>query len=443
MSRALSGALPCYRVDGRRVATEVPLPLPREDGGAADWTLTIEREPVPLADDAVEWTGDVSQESGRWGRFGRWRGKNLVRLEGLFDLVADLDGHAATLHHDRGHEADPGMVRHALPYLGALERRLVLHAAGVVFPEGAVLLCAEAQTGKSTLALALDGRGYPVLGDDHIAVEMRSDGPCAFASLPTIDTLPASRVVFFPDEAARPGKSSAPCRTPRPAGAVPVHQLVFLRRDGHALPRRLPATDAVRRLLLDVLFVGDPGDLEEQGTRFEQAVALAKAVPAYEISLPDGLERLARALPQIVGMLRGPERPASPAGRLDVLAVAWVAAIRASLTLLPLPRVRALVAWAARVARRAPRGAGPDPRSVGQAVKRATRAVPRATCLVQALAAQGLLARHGLDGELHLGAMHSPEGGLDAHAWVECDGHVIVGDGPGAHTRLGAVELGG
>jgi hypothetical protein len=405
--------------------------------------LRVAREPVPFADAAVAWTGDVSQESGRWGRFGRWEGHALVRLEGLFDLVADVDRGEAVLHHERGPEADAGLVRHALPYLAALEHRLVLHAAGVVLPEGAVVLCAEAQTGKSTLALALDGQGFPVLGDDHIAVELGPQGPHAFASLPTIDTLPASRAVFFAAEADRPGKASAPCRTPRPEGAVPVSHLVFLTRSGQVVPRRVPAAEVVRRLLLDVLFMGDPGDVAEQGARFQQAVALAKAIPAYEIALPDGLERLAESLPQVVRMLRRPELPTSLSGRFDVLAVAWVAAIRVGLSVLSLARVRRLVAWAAALGSRTPRGAKPDPRAIGKAVARATRAVPRATCLVQALAAQGLLARSGHSGVLHLGATPGRGGALDAHAWVECDGHTIVGDGPGTHTPLGGVTLDG
>ena len=73
------------------------------------------------------------------------------------------------------------------------------------------------------------------------------------------------------------------------------------------------------------------------------------------------------------------------------------------------------------------------------AIANARRVVPRATCLPQAIAAEALLTRGGLTADLQIGVMKTPEGKLLAHAWVESDGRIVVGELPGglgAYTRL-------
>lgn len=55
----------------------------------------------------------------------------------------------------------------------------------------------------------------------------------------------------------------------------------------------------------------------------------------------------------------------------------------------------------------------------------------RATCLVQALAAGVMLRRRGLACRLRLGVRtREVESGvrLEAHAWIECDGRIAIGD---------------
>ena len=80
-----------------------------------------------------------------------------------------------------------------------------------------------------------------------------------------------------------------------------------------------------------------------------------------------------------------------------------------------------------------------------RAVRAATRVVPgRNTCLVRAVAASALLARHGHEASLRIGVERRGADGLDAHAWVELDGRTVL-DGPDAGTfegRLPPLELG-
>jgi hypothetical protein len=51
------------------------------------------------------------------------------------------------------------------------------------------------------------------------------------------------------------------------------------------------------------------------------------------------------------------------------------------------------------------------------------------TCLVRALVAEFLLARSDRPGSLHIGVRRTPSGALDAHAWFERDGRVLIGGG--------------
>jgi hypothetical protein len=83
------------------------------------------------------------------------------------------------------------------------------------------------------------------------------------------------------------------------------------------------------------------------------------------------------------------------------------------------------------------RGERASAEAVGQAVGRAARCVPRATCLTQALATGVLLARTGHTGTLQLGVRRDPDGRFMAHAWVECEGRIVIG-GP---ASIGYVRL--
>jgi len=64
------------------------------------------------------------------------------------------------------------------------------------------------------------------------------------------------------------------------------------------------------------------------------------------------------------------------------------------------------------------------------AVEAAGRVIPgMKNCLVQAVAAEAMLARAGHPCELRIGAAkNGPSGGLIAHAWLESEGRVLIGE---------------
>lgn len=109
--------------------------------------------------------------------------------------------------------------------------------------------------------------------------------------------------------------------------------------------------------------------------------------------------------------------------RLLVRAFLTVAAFRAALSVLPFR-------WTRRLAARGP-GSGPVPATSADdlvwAVSAAARRVPRATCLTQALALQALLTQDGHDATLRLGVARGELGALEAHAWLESGGRVVIG----------------
>jgi hypothetical protein len=76
-----------------------------------------------------------------------------------------------------------------------------------------------------------------------------------------------------------------------------------------------------------------------------------------------------------------------------------------------------------------------EARRVGSAVRRAAGLLPwHPTCLPQAVAAQIMLRRRGIDFESHLGVIKTAPFG--AHAWVTVRGTPIIG-GPAHHaTRV-------
>ena len=104
-----------------------------------------------------------------------------------------------------------------------------------------------------------------------------------------------------------------------------------------------------------------------------------------------------------------------------LLLEAWVASAQARLALYVVS-IKHLRGWAVRPGR----GSRPVERIVW-AVGAATRRTPAATCLSSALALQRVLCAHGHHSELHIGVSRAA-GVFAAHAWVEREGRVLVGE---------------
>ena len=108
--------------------------------------------------------------------------------------------------------------------------------------------------------------------------------------------------------------------------------------------------------------------------------------------------------------------------------VAVVAATRLALWIAPYRVVRDATDRLSRPVsgRRLPPG---EADRIAANVERAGRVIRDASCLTQALAARVLMRRNGLDARLRLGVRRGRSGSMEAHAWIESDGRVVVGAG--------------
>jgi hypothetical protein len=119
----------------------------------------------------------------------------------------------------------------------------------------------------------------------------------------------------------------------------------------------------------------------------------------------------------------------SPADRaLFLEAFALLLQLRLMMWLLPFPTMKRIVARMQRVNPSAEEADWTRIRQIVEPVKVMSRFVPRATCLTQALAAQILLARRGHSSNLKIGVLRNGSGQIDAHAWVQIQERVLIGN---------------
>jgi len=121
-----------------------------------------------------------------------------------------------------------------------------------------------------------------------------------------------------------------------------------------------------------------------------------------------------------------------------VEAAAVLLLVRIGLWTLPFSVLRAVLDRTA--LRTHPSRAG-SPSDVGRIVGAVARRLPMPmTCLVQALAAKAMLRRRGHDATLRFGVRSGGigAGAFDAHAWLVCEGRVVVGefDDAGGYVAL-------
>src|SRR5947209_731091 len=113
--------------------------------------------------------------------------------------------------------------------------------------------------------------------------------------------------------------------------------------------------------------------------------------------------------------------------RLLLVSLAVVASVRAALWILPFGRLRSAMGLVQRRSRSSTHSFREADR-IAWSVGSAARFVPRATCLTQALAGEVLLRRAGCPANLRIGDATDRAGKLEAHAWIESEGRVVIGD---------------
>lgn len=113
---------------------------------------------------------------------------------------------------------------------------------------------------------------------------------------------------------------------------------------------------------------------------------------------------------------------------LYINAALWLLALKVGLYLLPFNRLRT---WVARSGR--PDGEPGDIKdmhTIISAIERISQflAPLRINCLPQALVGHRLLQQQGFDVQLRIGVLKNHGDQLTAHAWLEVQGRVVLGD---------------
>lgn len=113
--------------------------------------------------------------------------------------------------------------------------------------------------------------------------------------------------------------------------------------------------------------------------------------------------------------------------RLLVITLILLATIRLGLWLMPF---RTLLKVLAKISRQSDRSQATNQVSVGKiswAVNAVSRYMPGVKCLARALTTQVLMSRYGHSCELRIGVAKGEKGTLEAHAWIEHQGRVVMG----------------
>ncbi len=110
---------------------------------------------------------------------------------------------------------------------------------------------------------------------------------------------------------------------------------------------------------------------------------------------------------------------------IESIAVLWM--VRLGFWLLPFKMTRRLLNRASSTPGGPAHEDAAIARQVSWAVTKAARYVPASTCLARAFTTQLLLVRRGQAAEVRIGVAKNSNGRLEAHAWVESYGKVVMG----------------
>jgi hypothetical protein len=207
--------------------------------------------------------------------------------------------------------------RSVLPMAMQVHGWEALHASAVVCRQGVVAFCAVSETGKSTIAFGLRGRGFPQWSDDGVV--FRADQHAALAvPLPfEVRLRPGSRDIFGDTTPA-----AVRFQENDPGDQVHVTPLPFARlcvltrasaNDGRPQVATVPPATAFTALLTHA-HEFDPADGERRARMMQSYLDLAGHVPVCEVTFAPVREQLDELLDTIIERL-ALELPA-PAGAL-------------------------------------------------------------------------------------------------------------------------------
>jgi hypothetical protein len=182
-----------------------------------------------------------------------------------------------------------------------------LHATCVAVDGQGVAFLGDSGHGKSTIAGALLGRGYPLVSDDVLIIEFRGNAAYAHPSVPRIKLMPQSADAVFQGRRAIPMNSFTPKMIFPLQASQCVSQMVPLRA-AYVLAGNSHESIRIRRVrgaasLLELVrnsfnvAVLTPSRLKQQ---FIFANRLLGAVGVKQLSYPKQLDRLPEVIDAVL-----------------------------------------------------------------------------------------------------------------------------------------------
>lgn len=254
------------------------------------------REAPPVVprppDGSVEVWRDVSGTTGAYAyQAGRQYWVDVSNVA-MFHY-SDATGHVTAVAHGAIPEVRVRAAYHriVLPMLLQALGYEMLHASAVRTARGVVAFCGDSGAGKSTIAVGLSQRGYPLWADDALLFE--AGAGIRAIGLPFEVRLRPESAEFFHLEGRldRAGRDrSGVDRDPANLLAVCVLNQVGASGDG-AVPRRRRGAAALAALLAHACAFS-LADLDRKRRMMEHYFAVSMRVPVFDLGVQPGLERL-------------------------------------------------------------------------------------------------------------------------------------------------------
>lgn len=192
------------------------------------------------------------------------------------------------------------------------QHKLAIHCSCVAGTKGAVLLCGDSGSGKSTITTALLERGYSLMADDIVMLDLSNDDTVlALSAFPYQKlcrdavqklALPEDELLYI-DETK--DKFLVPYKGHFPSEPVPVHAIIVLSlckgdkvlsKELTGVPKFAACMDTwfLRPLLGQSLYAPENG---------AAGLALASKIPVYHIARPVGIDSKDTVMQEILSYI--------------------------------------------------------------------------------------------------------------------------------------------
>jgi hypothetical protein len=267
---------------GYEVETDLPLQRLNAARGTRG-TVTVDTADGPLAEGRGEPVSALVSDEGKlWYASHELNGKCLLELPPTGEFLLDPDSCRVTIAagEDEFEQLEHRIASSAICTLLALRGDLALHASAVAVGGRAVVFCGPSQRGKSTLVRTLGELGYPILGEDGVAIDPQST-PMVF---------PGARGVRLRTDPASRAAELTPDPGPTEPGPCPLGAIVLLgERVADLESERLEPARALALLTPNLVHSGGRGAI---AAAFARLARVLGAVPVLRVSFPDDLGAL-------------------------------------------------------------------------------------------------------------------------------------------------------